>query len=195
MPPIIQFETKRLLLRQWQLSDYPLFSELNADPVVMAHFPSTLSVSESDAMATRCQSLIAERGWGLWAVEVKTSQQFIGFVGLHIPTATLPFSPCVEIGWRLAVEFWGQGFATEAACHVLQIGFEVLHLPEIVSFTALLNQKSQRVMERIGMHHVQENFEHPSVAIGSPLRAHCLYRLSYHQWKHQQNNLIDRSDN
>ena len=194
MSTVIQFETKRLFLRQWQISDYASFSELNADPEVMAFFPSTLSTGESDAMAKRCQSLIAERGWGLWAVEIKETHQFIGFVGLHTPLATFHFSPCVEIGWRLAAEFWGQGYATEAAYGALQVGFEVLHLPEIVSFTALLNKRSQKVMVRIGMHDVQENFEHPAVKIGSPLRTHCLYKLSFEQWKRQKNNLFNTPD-
>jgi RimJ/RimL family protein N-acetyltransferase len=186
MLEIIQFNTKRLILRQWQVSDYEPFSKLNADPKVMAFFPSMLSTQESNTMAKRCQTLISERGWGLWAVELKTTNEFIGFVGLHIPTANLPFSPCVEIGWRLAAEFWGNGYATEAASGALRIGFETLNLSEIVSFTALVNKKSQGVMERIGMHNTLENFEHPSILQDSPLRPHCLYRLSFEQWKQQQ---------
>ena len=186
MTEIIQFYTERLYLRQWRDSDYALFAKLNADPKVMEFFPALLTSDESDAMAKRCQSLIAERGWGLWAVELQTTHEFIGFVGLHIPTAILPFSPCVEIGWRMAADFWGQGYATEAALGALRVGFEVLNFPEIVSFTALLNQRSQQVMARVGMHNADEGFEHPSVAKGSPLRKHCLYRLTVEQWRQQQ---------
>jgi len=107
----IEFQTTRLLLRQWTPADRAPFATMNADPRVMRHFPALLSRAESDAMADRCQALIEERGWGFWAVELKASGAFIGFVGLHTPSATLPFSPCVEIGWRLAADYWGQGSA------------------------------------------------------------------------------------
>jgi RimJ/RimL family protein N-acetyltransferase len=141
----------------------------------MEFFPSRLTRQESDAMADRCESLIKERGWGLWAVELKADRSFIGFVGLHVPAAQLPFSPCTEVGWRLAFDYWGHGFATEAAQEALRVGFELLDLEEIVSFTALANRRSRAVMERLGM---KESgfFEHPSVPVGSPLREHCLYR-------------------
>ena len=179
----IAFETDRLKLRQWVATDRQPFAALNADPVVMEHFPAVLDRSASDAMAERCESIIAERGWGFWAVETKETGQFIGFVGLNIPTAELPFSPCVEIGWRLASLFWGKGFATEAASAALRIGFEVIRLPEIVSFTALSNIRSQAVMERLGMQRSPETFDHPNVPPASSLREHCLYRLSSDQWK------------
>ena len=108
-------ETPRLCLRQWRPSDRQPFAALNADPRVMEFFPSPLTQAESDAMADRCQALMAEQGWGLWAVELKHTQAFIGFVGLPRPSAELPFAPCVEVGWRLAYPYWGHGFATEAA--------------------------------------------------------------------------------
>jgi RimJ/RimL family protein N-acetyltransferase len=179
---IIEFETERLRLRQWRDSDREPFAALNADARVMEFFPALLSRAESDAMADRCASLIAERGWGVWAVETKAAAQFIGMVGLHIPTAALPFSPCVEILWRLAAQHWGKGYATEAARGALLAGFDQIGLAEIVSFTTLTNLKSQAVMERLGMKREAAAFEHPSVAAGSPLRAHCLYRLSRNQW-------------
>lgn len=176
MPAVIEPATERLLLRQWRSSDRAAFAQLNADPRVMEFFPSTLSEAESDALADRCESLIRERGWGLWAVELKTDRSFIGFVGLHIPTVELPFSPCTEVGWRLAFDYWGHGFATEAAHEAIRVGFGALQLEEVVSFTAVTNRRSRAVMERLGMT-ASGSFEHPSVPVGSSLRAHCLYRL------------------
>ena len=178
---IIEPETDRLLLRQWRDSDKEPFSALNADPRVMEYFPSILSKTESDSVADRCKSLIADRGWGFWAVELKESKRFIGFVGLHVPSDDLPFSPCVEIGWRLGYEHWGKGYATEAALTSLYVGFQLLMLDEIVSFTAVSNLKSQAVMKRIGMA-MTETFEHPALPKESPLRQHCLYRLTGKQY-------------
>lgn len=177
MPGLIESGTARLLLRQWRPSDRIPFAQLNADPRVMEFFPSPLTRDKSDVLADRCESLIGEQGWGLWAVELKRDGSFMGFVGLNAPTAALPFSPCTEVGWRLAFDYWGHGFATEAAREALRIGFEVLGLVEIVSFTAVANRRSRAVMERLGMRQSQL-FEHPSVPVGSPLREHCLYRLS-----------------
>ncbi|WP_020563613.1 GNAT family N-acetyltransferase [Methylosarcina fibrata] len=181
MAELIEFETERLRLRQWKPTDREPFAMLNADSRVMEFFPSPLTRTESDAMADRCQSLISERGWGFWVAETKEASQFIGFVGLHIPVAELPFSPCIEIGWRLAFQYWGKGFATEAAKGALHVGFELLGLTEIVSFTTVQNIRSRAVMERLGMR-ATSTFEHPSVPIGSPLREHCLYQLSREQW-------------
>lgn len=178
MTELIEFETERLRLRQWHDSDREPFAALNADPKVMAFFPALLTRAESDAMADRCQALIAERGWGFWAVETKATREFIGFVGLHAVAPELPFAPGVEIGWRLAVKHWGKGFATEAAGGALRVGFEQLGLPEIVSFTAVGNMRSRAVMERLGMLEAKETFEHPKIPVGHVLRTHCLYRLS-----------------
>lgn len=177
---ILELNTERLKLRQWQDSDYAPLAALNADPQVMEYFPNTLDRETSDAMADRLRGWIADYGWGFWAVELKETNAFIGCVGLYIPTADLPFQPCVEIGWRLASKYWGKGYATEAAQVSLRVGFEVLRLKEIVSFTALSNLKSQAVMERLGMVRDEQAFEHPSVPIGNPLRQHCLYRLQHH---------------
>lgn len=176
MVDLIEFETHRLFLRQWKPSDREPFAALNADPRVMQFFPSSLSRTESDAVADRCESLIQERGWGFWAAELKATGAFIGFVGLNTPSPLLPFSPCVEIGWRLAFEYWGKGLATEAAKRAMHVGFHSLGLEEIVSFTAVGNLRSRAVMTRIGMHEYG-TFEHPAVLEGSPLRPHCLYRL------------------
>ena len=148
----------------------------------MEFFPATLTREKSDALADRLEGLIAERGWGFWAVEVKDSGAFAGFTGLHTPKAELPFSPCVEIGWRMLPEFWDKGYATEAAREALRVGFSELNLPEIVSFTALPNTRSWAVMERLGMRRDPATFEHPDVPEG-PLRTHCLYRLRRDAWE------------
>jgi RimJ/RimL family protein N-acetyltransferase len=182
MVELIEFKSKRLCLRQWRPEDRDPFAELNADPKVMEHFPALLDRKASDALADRCQSLIAERGWGLWAVEERNTGRFMGFVGLHIPGSAFPFSPCVEIGWRLAFSYWGKGFATEAAKASLGVGFGLLGLSEIVSFTAVGNTRSRAVMENLGMRETSETFEHPHIPPGSLLRQHCLYRLSREQW-------------
>jgi len=177
MAELIEFETQRLRLRQWLPEDRTPFAELNADAKVMEFFPSPLSRAESDRMADICQSLISGRGWGFWAAELKETQQFIGFVGLHIPSDQLPFSPCVEIGWRLAFQHWGKGFATEAAKGALNVGFDLLGLNEIVSFTAIGNDRSRAVMKRLDMKE-SGTFEHLQIPAGHVLRLHCLYRLA-----------------
>jgi len=179
---IIEFKTSRLYLRQWRDDDFEPFARLNADPRVMEFFPSPLDRDASNALATRLQSFIAEHGWGSWAVEIAVSGEFIGFVGLNIPRHALPFSPCVETGWRLAFDHWHKGYATEAAA-ALQIGFEQLQLPEIVSFTAVHNHRSQAVMLRLGMQRQAQTFQHPAVPAGNALREHVLYRLSLQDWK------------
>jgi len=183
VPDLIQFETERLFLRQWRPADREPFAAMGEDPRVMEFFPALLSRAESDAAADRFESLLAERGWGFWAVERKATGRFIGFVGLNVPAAELPFSPCVEIGWRLAFDAWEQGFATEAARGSLHVGFETLGLDEIVAFTAVGNARSRAVMLRLGMHEDAATFPHPRVPEGSPLREHCLYRLSREEWK------------
>jgi RimJ/RimL family protein N-acetyltransferase len=183
MAKLIEFETERLRLRQWLPSDRVPFAALNADPKVTAFFPSGLDRAASDALADRFESLIAERGWGFWATELKENSQFIGFVGLHALAPELPFFPGVEIGWRLAYRYWGKGYATEAARGCLRVGFEQLGLDEIVSFTTLRNTRSRAVMERLGMKE-DIQFEHPKIPVGHPIRPHCLYRLARERWLH-----------
>jgi len=182
MAETLELETPRLTLRQWTEEDFSVFAELNADPLVMKYFPATLNESESNIMAARIQSLIAQRGWGFWAVEEKCSGRFIGFVGLHIPLPELPFSPCVETGWRLAREYWGKGYATEAAKMALNVAFGQLGMAEVYSFTAVANLRSRAVMERLGLVNTGENFGHPKIPIGHPLREHVLYRITGKQW-------------
>lgn len=178
MANVIELRTKRLLLRRWRDSDREPFAALNQDPSVMEFLPSLLSREASDASINAWQAQFAAQGWSNWAAEVVATGQFIGYVGLTVPRRVLPCSPCVEIGWRLAHQFWGQGLASEAANEVLHAGFERIGLAEIVSFTAVGNKRSRAVMERIGMRNANEDFEYPSLPIGHGLRHHCLYRIT-----------------
>jgi ribosomal-protein-alanine N-acetyltransferase len=179
LPASFALRTARLVLRPWRDSDLAPFATLNADAVTMEYFPSTLSRAESDRLALAAQAAIAERGFGLWAVEAPAVADFIGFVGLSVPSYETPFTPCVEVGWRLARPFWRRGFATEGARAALRDGFERLGLAEIVSFAAVHNQRSRRVMERVGMKRSpDDDFDHPRVPMDHPLRRHVLYRLA-----------------
>jgi 3-dehydroquinate dehydratase / shikimate dehydrogenase len=173
----VAITTERLLLRAWRASDRPAFAALNADPRVMEWFPGTLSRERSDEMADAIAARLLEAGWGLWAVEVPGVADFIGFVGLNRADDVLGWE-AVEVGWRLAAEQWGRGYAPEAARAALAFGFDTLGLDEIVSLTSVGNVKSRRVMEKLGMtYDPHDDFENPRIAEGSPLRAHVLYRL------------------
>jgi RimJ/RimL family protein N-acetyltransferase len=174
-----QVHTQRLFLRRWVPADREPFAAMNADARVREYFPATLSREESDAAAERIDAHFDEHGFGLWAVEISGVASFAGFVGLCTPRFEAHFTPCVEIGWRLAASHWGCGYATEAARAALDFGFEALGLDEIVSFTVPTNAPSRRVMERIGMSHNEaDDFDHPLVAEGHPLRRHVLYRIA-----------------
>lgn len=179
----IEIETPRLVLRQWRERDREPFAAMNADPAVMEFFPSLQTREASDASIDAWQAQFARQGWSNWAAELRETGAFIGFVGLSVPRRVLPFSPCVEIGWRLARAHWGRGYATEGARAALRMGFEQLGLGEIVSFTTLGNLRSRAVMERIGMRNANEDFEHPAVPEGHALRWHCLYRIGREQWR------------
>ncbi len=169
-------ETNRLLLRGWEERDRSEFARMNAHPEVMEYFPALWTREESDAVFERLRTNILDRGWGLWALEEKLTGKFVGFTGLANPRFEAPFMPAIEIGWRLLPEFWNQGFATEAAEKSLWFGFHVLKLEEIVSFTAVGNVKSQRIMEKIGMERcMDKDFLHPNVPDGHVLKAHVVY--------------------
>ena len=180
--PAIELVTSRLRLRQWRESDREPFAAMNADPAVMEFFPSPLSRQSSDASIDQWQSQFSSQGWSNWAVEVLESGQFIGFLGLSVPRRVLPFSPCVEIGWRLARSSWGHGFATEGGRAALQVAFGQIGLPEVVSFTTVRNLRSRAVMERLGLRNALQDFEHPGLPQGHALRRHCLYRITREQW-------------
>jgi RimJ/RimL family protein N-acetyltransferase len=173
----VELRTLRLLLRGWRPDDREAFAALNADPVTMEHFESPLTREESDAFVDRIEADLAELGWGLWAVEVEGAADFIGFVGLHPVRFDAHFTPAVEVGWRLDRAHWGHGYATEAARAAVAFGFGELGLHEIVSFTVPANRRSRAVMERLGMRRdPADDFDHPRVAAGHPLRRHVLYR-------------------
>ncbi len=175
--------TQRLILRPWKESDLEPFAALNNDPRVMEFYASTLSREESDALAKKFQNEFAQRGYGHWAVEVPEKADFIGYIGLNYWNLEASFAPCIDIGWRLAVEHWGQGYATEGASAALKYGFEVFKFPEIVSMATIENTKSHRLMERLGMkRNPSEDFEHPKVPKGNPLSWRVLYRLKQERW-------------
>lgn len=177
-------KTKRLLLRPWKESDLEPFAQLNADPRVMEYFPSVKSYKESVEEYNRILQHFTQRGWGFWAVEIPNKNDFIGFIGLRFDDFPAPFTPAIEIGWRLAFEHWKKGYATEGAKAALNYGFEILKLEEIISFTSILNTRSTAVMERIGMHHnPKDDFDHPNLPKGDRLSRHLLYRLTLNEWQ------------
>jgi RimJ/RimL family protein N-acetyltransferase len=175
--PII-LTTERLRLRPWRPEDLPRFAALNADPRVMEHFPKLLTSEESNRQAAGIAQHFHKHGFGFWAVEVIGVADFVGFVGLSIPTFEAHFTPCVEIGWRLACDHWRHGYATEAARAAIDCGFRRLGLAEIVAFTVPANRRSMAVMQRLGMtRSAAEDFDHPRLPPGHLLRRHVLYRL------------------
>jgi RimJ/RimL family protein N-acetyltransferase len=174
-----QITTDRLLLRRWRESDRQPFQALNADPRVMEFFPALLTPEETNAGIARVQNHFDRHGFGLYAAELRESETFIGYVGLYTPSFDATFMPAVEIGWRLAFDFWGLGLATEGAHAVVDHAFQVLGIPSLVSFTVPANVRSRRVMEKLGMvHDPSSNFDHPNISMGHPLRRHVLYRLT-----------------
>ena len=183
--PVIK--TDRLMLRQWQEEDLEPLARLNTDPRVMEFLLAPLTREESAARLEAYRKHIREHGWGLWAVSVPGVSDFIGWIGLWPIGFEAHFTPAIEVGWRLLPEFWGYGYATEGARASLRYGFEVLKLGEIVSITVPANVRSRRVMERLGMHRdPKDDFEHPMLSEGHPLRKHVLYRLNANEWKDKQ---------
>lgn len=170
-------ETERLRLRTWSEDDLLPYADLNADPKVMEFFPSTLRFDDSYSSYRRIQDGFRRHGYGLWAAESKVTGEFMGFIGLSIPSFEASFTPCVEIGWRLSQRYWGQGLATEGAQLALRLGFERHQLDEIVSFTAKINERSWRVMRKLGMTEAGE-FDHPKIDPGSALCRHVLYKMT-----------------
>lgn len=195
MPSVPTLTTPRLRLRPWRDADLAEFARMNADPRVMEFFPKALTPEESDAMAGRIRARLETQGWGLWAVEIAGGAPFVGYVGLAAPLFAAPFMPCVEIGWRLAAEHWGRGYATEGARAALGFGFNQLGLAEIVSFTTTANARSRRLMERLGLRHAPaEDFDHPNIPAGHPVRPHVLYRLTRAEWTQTQSRADARND-
>lgn len=176
----------RVLLRPWRESDRAPFARLNADPAARLYFPTLATAEQSNLEADRIAEHFEREGFGLWALEIPGVTEFAGFVGLMRPAYEAHFTPCVEVGWRLLPAYWRRGYASEAAELALAHGFEVLGLDQIVSLTTVTNQPSRRVMERIGMQRdPADDFDHPRIAEGHPLRPHVLYRLSRADWRRQ----------
>ena len=176
--------TDRLILRRWQPGDREPFAALNADPEVMEHFPATMTRAESDALIEAIEARFDGLGFGFWALEIAGTGEFIGFTGLSVPRFQAHFTPAVEIGWRLSRPSWGHGYASEAARCALGVAFEELGLAEVVSFTSTSNVRSQAVMRRIGMtHDPADDFDHPLLGQGHPLRRHVLWRITAQAWQ------------
>ncbi|SEW39717.1 GNAT family N-acetyltransferase [Chitinophaga arvensicola] len=171
------FTSARLGFRYWEETDLVPFCEMGKDPEVMQFFPATLPEQDSIAMVARIRQHFSEKGYGLYAVDLLSTQKFIGFIGLSTPRFDAYFTPCTEIGWRLRRDAWGRGLATEGAIRCLSYAFETFDFSEIYSFTAVINQPSERVMQKAGMQQVG-TFQHPMVADDSPLKAHVLYRMA-----------------
>ena len=174
----MELETSRLQLREWRETDKaPFFYNINSSPDVMRYFPSTLSRDESNQLVDSIREKFRQQqGWGLWAVVLKETDEFIGFVGLNIPKTPLPFNPCVEIGWRIDKTHWRKGYTFEAAMAVLNFAFTHLKLDEVVAFTSVLNIPSQGVMQKLNMQK-EGYFFHPALEKTHPLSKHVLYRL------------------
>lgn len=177
-PHVLELRSPRTLLRAWKDSDLPAWVAMNADPAVRRYFPTLHTEEQALAEAARIRANMAQRGWGVWALQIPGELEFAGFVGLHVPAFDAPFIPAVEMGWRLRREAWGRGWASEAAATAAAFGFDVLGLQELVSYTVPHNEPSRRVMQRIGMSHdVADDFDHPGLDSGHPMRRHVLYRL------------------
>ena len=178
MSAFVTLSSERISLRQWRDEDRDAFAAMNSDARVMEFFRSRLTRAQSDAMVDHIQEHFSKRGFGLWAIEVPDVAPFIGFAGLAVPGFSAHFTPCVEVGWRLAFEHWGHGYATEAARLALGYAFGTAALSEVVSFTSATNHRSRAVMERLGMRRdPAEDFDYPAFPEGHPLRRHVLYRL------------------
>ena len=170
-------KTERLILRQWKEADHSSFIKMGLDPDVMRYFHEILTPQKSIEMAKKIYELIEQNGWGFWAVELRDTGEFIGFIGLHNQPELFQFSPCVEIGWRLSKKYWGMGYATEGARAALIYAFEVLNLNKVVAFTARINKPSEDVMKRLGMNKSRE-FKHPELPKGHILENHVLYEIN-----------------
>src|ERR1700739_767491 len=180
---MVALKTERLILREWNATDREPFARMNADARVLEYLGERMSRKRSDEVADRIEAHFRTHGFGLCAAELTEGGEFIGFIGLAVPAFEAAFTPCVEIGWRLAAEYWGAGLATEGAREIVRYAFEELGRAELVSLTASGNERSRRVMAKLGMtHDAAENFDHPQIPAGHPLRRHVLYRLARGKW-------------
>ncbi|BBG28837.1 GNAT family N-acetyltransferase [Zymobacter palmae] len=176
-------ETKRLTLRQWTTPDIAAFNTMSANPEVMRYFPAILTQEQSTQLALSLQGDIAKQGWGLWAVALKETGEFIGFTGLRHQTGDIPLSPFIEIAWRLDERFWHQGYASEAAKAALSFAFRELDAPTVLAFTTCTNAPSIALMQRIGMRKLNQDFKHPLLDRNHPLADHVLYIIDREEWQ------------
>lgn len=180
----VEIRTQRVLLRQWKDSDLDRWAAMNADAEVRKYFPKLLDRAEADDEASRIRGNIAQRGWGMWAIEIPGVHAFAGFVGLSLPALEAAWMPAVEIGWRLSQAAWHKGYATEGAIAAMNFAFDELHLPEVVAMSVKTNTPSHNVMERLGMtRDPSADFDHPRVPTDWPLKTHILHRISPATWK------------
>jgi len=174
---MIELETEHLILRQWQEEDLMVYAKLTASKEVMKYFPKTLRTEESNTAARKFMNLLEKRSWGFWAIEEKLSGKFIGYAGLHAPKTKFPFSPCVEIAWRVADKYWENGYVLELGKEILDCAFEVIGLDEIVYFSSIHNIKAENIMQQLDMIKAEELFLHPFVDKRHRLSKHYLYRI------------------
>lgn len=187
--PAPTLATARLVLRPWQNADYEPFFLMSIDPRVYEFLPPFPDRAACDAFVDQCRESMIERGWGFWALERKEDRRFIGTAGMHEPGPEFGVGrPCIEIGWRLAPDFWGKGYATEVAREVLHFAFQALELSEVVSFTALQNVRSFTVMERLGLRREPKTFDILLLPESHPHRPHCLYSITREVWLAQNEN-------
>jgi RimJ/RimL family protein N-acetyltransferase len=180
---VISYETQRLVLREWHDDDFDKFYALNQDSDVMHYFPELYGYGKTVQLIEVIKSKFIKYGFGFYTCELKATKEFVGSIGINVPDVKMHFTPCVEIGWRVAKQYWQQGFAYEAAQKCLEIGFTEFNLDEIVAFTAKCNRPSERLMQKLGMqHNVNDDFCHPKLDYNHPLNLHVLYRLSKHNW-------------
>jgi len=172
-----ELETKNLLLRQWKEEDLEAYAKLTSSKEIMKYFPRTLTREQSDKAARKFQKLLEERSWGFWAVEEKSSGQFIGYAGLHAPATKFPFSPCIEIAWRMQDKYWDNGYVLEAGRVIIRAAFEIFALDEVVYFSSLKNLKGEKLASALNMKKEDENFNHPFVELEHELSEHYLYRI------------------
>ncbi len=174
----IIIETERLYLRTWQVLYAKPYFDINQDPKVIEFLLGSMSMEAVNQFMHDKNQQQEKRGFTLWATELKATSEFIGFIGLNYTDWEAHFTPAVEVGWRLGSQYWGKGYATEGAKAALAFGFNTVGLDEVVSFSVPMNQRSLRVMEKIGLQHdPADNFRHPKLALEHPLSQHVLYRL------------------
>ena len=178
-----QWQTERLILRPWRQQDIKPIAKINADPVVMQYFPSVLSRAETVEAITRYQKQIEKCGWGLWAAQRKEDEAVIGIIGLLPSSSNLPFHPATEIGWRLAKNYWRQGYALEGAQKALEVAFKYVNLPEVFAVTSAINYRSRLLMQRLNMNNCFKNFMHPEIDVTDPLSENVLYVLTQSRYQ------------